>query len=154
MNHAVLQFCINLWTRASDIINISKPENIKACTKMNPVFVLCPSYFKYHTITNFARMYSLNLLQNYSNMMCVLFCFRRCWPDPSDTVGRRDAFRTVIPINAGANSELPLARVPPLELELGYGRRVEDSGAQTPNPCWQVSWRPRWTPPACPACIW
>jgi len=45
----------------------------------------------------------------------------------------------VIPINAGANSELPLARVLPLELELGYGRRVEDSGAQTPNPCWQVS---------------
>lgn len=72
---------------------------------------------------------------------CYLLCFRRCWPDPSDTVGRRDAFRTVIPINAGANSELPLARVPQLELELGYGRRVEDCGAQTPNPCWQVSWR-------------
>lgn len=119
------------------IINISKAENIK-------VRVATQKWIRFvdmNCTLNATNTWIVRIYYTLYIQMCVLLCFRRCWPDPSDTVGRRDTFRTVIPINAGANSELPLARVLPLELELGYGRRVEDSGAQTPNPCWQVSWR-------------
>jgi hypothetical protein len=96
------------------------------------------NFYAFLTRPLYGEMKLLTIISSLSIVFTI--CFRRCWPDPSDTVGRREAFRTVVPINgAGAHTELPLARVPPLDLELGHGRRVEDCTAHIPNPCWQVS---------------